>query len=88
MRHRWIEKKDGSKRYQVCSRCGVKRIRESAKLISRIIPVEPYYCYEYESRWAYFVGDRKTTIRPDCPPPAPRRYEVNEVVNVIEECHV
>lgn len=88
MNHRWFEKQDGSKTYQVCSRCAVMRMRESARVVSAITQTEPFYHYRYESRWVYFDGQRKISFRPDCPPIAPREYKMNNVVNVIEEQYV
>ncbi len=87
MKHRWIEKKEGSKTYQVCTRCGVKRVKESANVLSHIVQTPPYYLYRHESRWSYLIGNRKTLIRPDCPASEPGLYTMDEVVNIIEEYH-
>lgn len=87
MKHKWIEKKEGSKTHQVCLRCGVKRVKESVNVLSHIIQTPPYYLYRHESRWSYLIGSRKTLIRPDCPAPEAAAYAANEVVNIIEEYH-
>lgn len=87
MKHRWIEKKDGRKTYQVCLRCGVKREKEPVRALIAITQTEPFYHYRYESRWSYMIGNRKTMIRPDCPALEPKLYAVNEVENIIDDYH-
>ena len=87
MNHRWIEKKEGRKTYQVCLRCGVQRVRETNKALIAITGIPPYYHYRYESVWAYIIGEKKTLFRPDCPGVAPKDCKLNETLKMLEVNH-